>query len=256
MNYNTTSLNTPSKRSNVEDHILLPQSGSNFALSSLNLRRELFVTPVANKITTPQSPPPLCNDRKRVRRQSPFQDQQDCAKFLLPKFDEDDNNGDAVNVKTPLRHRLIQRLSHPVTFKEENGRELFMTPIANKIAPVTSPPIFSRDRKRSRQCVFQGQELCSEFLLPKFDEDNNDTYKSNARKSAYKFQLVQRLSHPFPLKQGEKKNLLMIHKANEERRPVSQSDKMNGVNSNNLSVVTLPRPNGLRKQFSVTALTA
>lgn len=257
MNYNETftSPSTPSKRCSDRDIT----SPSRLNISSLNLRHELFVTPAANKIATPTSPPPLCNDRKRVRRQCPFQDQQVCAQFLLPKFGKDDNNGGEVNAKTPLRPRLVQRLSHPVTFTEEKGSELFMTPVANKIAPSTSPPALCRDKKRRRQCSFQGQELSSEFLLPKFDEYDNSG-ESNVGESPYKFQLVQRLSHPFLLKQEEKKTLSMSHKINAEQRPSSRSllrsEKMNGVNSNNLNIVTLPRPSGLKRQSSRTAITA
>lgn len=252
-----TSPSTPSKRYSDGDFT----SPSRLDISSLNLRHELFVTPAANKIAAPTSPPPLCNDRKRVRRQCPFQDQQVSAQFLLPKFDEDDNNGgEVLNAKTPLRPRLVQRLSRPVTFKEEKGHELFMTPVANKIAPSTSPPGHCRDKKRSRQCAFQGQELSSEFLLPKFDEYDNNDNGSNVGESPYKFQLVQRLSHPFILKQKEKKTLSMSHKINAEQRPLSRSllrsDKMNGVNSNNLNIVSLPRPSGLKRQSSRTAITA
>ena len=256
MNCTETSPNTPARACN-DQSILSPSS---LNVSSLDLGLELFTTPIGNKIATPTSPPALCNDRKRSRRHCPFQDQQACSKFLLPKFDDDDDD-DKVNVK-PLKYRLVQRLTPPTTFKAE-GRELFMTPIANKITPATAPPALCRDRKRNRQCAFQDQELCSKFLLPKFDEDDNEDNKTNIGNSAFKFQLVQRLSHPVTLQEEDEKNMLApcVPLRNEtESRPLSRSqsrsDKMYGVNSNNLSIATLPRLNGLKRQSSRTALTA
>lgn len=242
--------NTPA-RAYKGQSILSPSS---LNVSSLDLSRELFMTPIANKIATPTSPPALCNDRKRSRRHCPFQDQQACSKFLLPKFDEDDGD-DKVNVK-PLRYRLVQRLTHPTTLKEE-GRELFMTPIANKVAPATSPPALYRDRKRTRQCAFQDQQLCSKFLLPKFDEEDNED-----KKSTFKIRLVQRLSHPVTLKESEKNMLSPCVPLTSEAEPrplsrsQSRSDKIYDVNSNNLNIATLPGRIGLKRQSSRTALTA
>ena len=78
------------------------------------------MTPIANIITTPTSPPALCRDRKRTR-ECAFQYQHHlCSKFLLPTFDEDGKveRGGIRNSSFEL-NIIVQRLSHPVTLKED-----------------------------------------------------------------------------------------------------------------------------------------
>lgn len=256
MNDRNSSANTYARRSDDQDDVFMDQHDNSF---HLNLGRELFMTPIANKIAMSTSPLAPCRN-KHTREQYPFQDQKPFPELLLPK-----DNDITLNIKTPVKHRLVQRLSHPVTFEEE-CQEMFMTPISNKIRPSTSPPALCRDRKRTRQCAFQDHQLCSKFHLPTFDEDGNVGNRANIRKSSFKFHNVEHLSHPLIFKKEKKKtnsmnpylpltnqvHPLLSNKTNEEPR-----DRTYGLNSKNIKITTLPQQSDLkRKQYSVTALTA
>ena len=70
-----------------------------------------FMTPLAQKISSRSSPPPLYKERNRERQDSIFeaQDGSVLPQFLIPALD----NAPKSPQRKPLKRRMTQRLTHP-----------------------------------------------------------------------------------------------------------------------------------------------
>ncbi len=139
----------------------------------------------------------------------------------------------------------------------------FKTPIANKIAPRSSPPPLCRERKRERQgsIIFEAQDgtALSQFLIPDF---GGGEATSSPQRKPIKFCLKQRLSHPsFVQDQPQPQHQVIgnppIHllKTLDEKHS-SRSSLRLSLSATNLGRIERPGRKSMRRSSLTTALSA
>ena len=157
-------MNSQNMRKDKEPRTKMSSSGNDdsICINAFDpyIRRELVMTPIDNKFIPTTSPPALCSDTKRAKRNCPFEDKQVVSKLQIFDLSDDDIEdsgyddkyylGD-LNIRKPLRPCIVKRQLQHVALKEEKRNQSSPRLTFTNQAPILPPRFKSQSLSYSNQ---------------------------------------------------------------------------------------------------------